>query len=172
MFRDLRFLCATLLILAMGFFSPTHVAATEQIADVLIYESTEYEIRSTPLAQLFSKQQIDAILSIDSWCSASWRGYKAYWRIEGDVLLLTGLEVDPCDASTPVSARGFFPGQSYPIQADWFSGDIQAPTGKTWGTEEELSDGTITISGYGVELRTFVVANGVLTDSYVERAEW
>ena len=67
-----------------------------------------------------------------SLCSASWRGFRAYWTIADAKLLLVKLLANPCSRQQPkdVPLTVFFPDHSGPVLAEWFSGELLVPLGR------------------------------------------
>jgi hypothetical protein len=66
----------------------------------------------------------------EEMCSASWRGFRAYWEIADAKLLLVKLLANPCDQPKEVPLTVFFPDSSGPVFARWFSGVLLVPLGK------------------------------------------
>ncbi|MEO0424904.1 MAG: hypothetical protein AAF184_21390 [Pseudomonadota bacterium] len=121
--------------------------ATMQIDDALTYKGKKLDIRELPLEQLYSRSFLESALRIpEARCSASWRGYQAFWAIRAKKLLLTKLLVDPClaDSARAVPARALRLGQPYPIHAVWYTGVLNVHAG--WDAEPQriqIRDGVV-----------------------------
>lgn len=113
---------------------PSVVGATAQIPDEILLDEELSPLHAEPLNQLIWRRPGEGGIKLDTplaKCTASYRGYKASWRIHDDQLFLNKVFVDPC-AKEPkeVSLEALFPGKPVPIQADWHTGVLIVPRGK------------------------------------------
>lgn len=146
--------------------------STEQISDVLLFEGELLKIDQTPLSTLMSEDMLAELIKLTSWCSASWRGYKASWKIEKTILFLVELKKDPCgDGGKHVPLDILFPGSEQPVKAVWFTGVLTFRTGNWWGDEKKLESGHMAIENYKYEQDVFEISNGILIRSYTEIVE-
>jgi hypothetical protein len=116
-------------------FSPSLVSATTQIPDEIVIDGKTRALISEPepfvryLKDSGQHAKLQPYLN-GSICSASWRGFRAYWRIEDARLLLIKLLANPCDRQPKeVPLTVFFPDDSAPVFAGWFSGELLVPLG-------------------------------------------
>lgn len=143
--------------------------ATQQIADILEFDGKEYQIEQTPLSSIMSEKTIAELIEPQTVCSASWRGYQAKWKIESKVLYFVEIRKDPCEGfGKKVTISVLFPESDSPVMASWFSGRITAATGKWWGDEKEIEDGTTIMDNYKYEIEVFEISNGILIDKRTE----
>jgi hypothetical protein len=66
-------------------------------------------------------------------CPALWRSYLGSWEIKNKKLYLTKFEIHACSAerTRAIPLDKLFPGKSQPVLADWYSGYLVVPQGKT-----------------------------------------
>lgn len=120
------------LFLAMNL--PSVATATAQIPDEIVLDEESSPLHAEPLNQLIWRRPEEGGIKLDrplARCTASYRGYRASWRIHDDQLFLDKIFVDPC-AKEPkeVSVEALFPGKPMPIKADWHTGVLIVPRGK------------------------------------------
>ena len=110
---------------------PMHVFATAQIPDRMLYQGETYPLFTEPLEQYFSEQAPRREALFPSVCTACWRGYVATWEVKENYLYITKLVAGTCrpDASE-IPLATIFPGQTAPVKAVWFSGELRIPQGK------------------------------------------
>lgn len=88
---------------------------------------------SEPLGPLIQSQSRDIMSPrfFYSGCTANWRGYKAFWSINSGALHLLRVVASPCDPNPKdVPPSEYVEGQSAPVLARWFTGDLIVPLGK------------------------------------------
>lgn len=109
--------------------------ATEQVDDELRITGSTFEIEEFPLRTYPEYKDLLKYFDQGS-CSGNWRGYKAFWKIEGDELWLDQLRKDnPCSAKDNLyldlpevfGARATIKG----LPAYWVSGTVSYRIGKT-----------------------------------------
>jgi len=108
--------------------------ATGQIPEQILIDGKPNILFSEPLQNLLKNpaqmEKLRPYLS-NLLCTASWRGYMAYWEIRDGNLFLVQVLANPCDKEpqeVPLSA--FFTGSSGPVMASWYSGNLLVPLGK------------------------------------------
>lgn len=162
-----------ILIFVFSLVFSSSAVATQQIKDMLYYNGEQYPIDQTPLSSIIPRPAISELLNIQTMCSASWRGYKASWKIDKNFLYLTEIRKDPCsNGGKVVPLNVLFPTSSHLVKATWFSGNITSPTGKTWGEERKVESGAIIIEDYKYEVMVFVIYDGVLIEKRTEVISW
>ncbi len=112
----------------------SQATGTAQEGDVLVVDSVEYRIHTTPLEPFFEAHP-DLRPQSEGTASFLWRGYVAHWEISENRLFLTDVQVPD---QGPQYRGGFgyrsamatvFPEQ-HRVLADWFTGHMIAPSGK------------------------------------------
>jgi hypothetical protein len=127
-------------IAACSFFAVAFLAgparATTQYPDVLVIDGEERSLLTNPLEPYFDANPTRRPAP-DVWSSALWRRYVATWRLDGDRLVLTKVEVlqprdDPWTASWDIEFHDIFdtlfPGRAE-LPAEWFTGQLVIPHG-------------------------------------------
>jgi hypothetical protein len=138
-------------IFLLGFGVSNFCFGTQQIDDVIFFESQRYQIEELPLDSKFGYDKLQKILN-PQLCSASWRGYKAEWFIRDGFLWLSRIIKSPCaDEAEHVEEAVLFPDQTYPIKADWYTGEIGLVVG-----EREYINGSAPKNSTGYKIDTFV----------------
>jgi hypothetical protein len=110
---------------------PVNASATAQMPDRILYQGELYPLFSEPLGRYLDEHGPRTKELFFSVCTACWRGYVATWEVKENYLYLTKLVEGTCrpDAKEiPIAA--LFPGQTAPVKADWFSGDLRIPQGE------------------------------------------
>lgn len=98
---------------------------TAQFREVLFYKGEKMGMAEEPLRPYLNSRED---LQFRSNCSACWRGYIGNWKIEDSKLYLIELKFG-FNADDTLEMNDLFPGQDK-VFADWFSGEIQIPTGE------------------------------------------
>lgn len=126
------------LILILLFWAPLALS-TVQRPDSIIIDGEERIlvgiVTSEPLEQLLDRRPLAKYRL--SWfrrefCTASWIGFRAIWKLQDDKLFLVSLISDPCGSNTtevPLSMV-FWPRRA-PILASWFSGTLFVTGGES-----------------------------------------
>ena len=129
--RHMRVSTLVLLLIALA---PVCAFATGQIADEILIDGKSRMLFSEPFMPYLSDPSEQAKLKSylsGVICSASWRGYRAHWKIRDTQLLLVKLVADPCGQSPKdIPLTAFFPNHSGPVPATWFSGKLVVPMGR------------------------------------------
>ncbi len=127
---------ATLVLMLLMAFTPSLVSATVQIPDEIVVDGTTRALLTEPepfvryLKDSGQHAKLQPYLN-GAICSASWRGFRAYWKIADAKLLLVKLLANPCDRQPKeVPLTVFFPDHSGPVLARWFSGELLVPLGR------------------------------------------
>ena len=126
---------ATLTLMLLLAFAPSLASATAQMPDEIVIDGEPRPLFTEPepfvryLDDAGQHPRLGPFLD-GSLCSASWRGFKAYWKIDDAKLLLVKLLANPCTQSNEVPLTVFFPGHSGPVLARWFSGELLVPLGR------------------------------------------
>jgi len=109
----------TLLILV-----PCLALGTNQRKEKIIYNGTEARLFSFPLSENLA---LKALRGNHKRSSACWRGYVGMWEVRDNTLYLVRLQ----DVSeNDVLADKLIDGASYPLKADWFTGELRIGTGR------------------------------------------
>ena len=126
--RGLRIARAALALSIVLFVCATRAFATTQILDEIVVDGRALPLLSQPLGALYpgmKSLQLEAKLQSTTTCSANWRRYKAYWKIEDSRLFLTRVVTDACSRPPKeVAIDTVVPGQSAPVLASWYSGRL------------------------------------------------
>ncbi|WP_349656204.1 hypothetical protein [Xanthomonas sp. 10-10] len=106
--------------------------ATEQIPDQIQIDGQQATLLAEPLSgplddpatwKRFVAQAGDALGS----CSANWRGYQAFWRVDAQQLVLDRVVLGACAEAPPeLPLAVLFPGQRAPVAAVWMEGEVIA----------------------------------------------
>ena len=121
-----------LLLAALWFARPSF--ATMQMPEQLIVGRDTMQLFVLPLATADHATQVrikERMNEVDTlFCSACWRGYIGYWRLEEGQLWLERLVT--CEGKPLITAEELFPGQAEQgrVRASWFSGEICYGRGK------------------------------------------
>lgn len=99
---------------------------TAQIADKLQYQGRSYNLLANPLENLFTRRRYKPDFRVPH--TGMWRGYVATWLVEGDLLLLVGLEGCLKDGQ-PATISTIFPAAAGSVLADWYSGSLRFASG-------------------------------------------
>ncbi|MBD9369855.1 hypothetical protein [Xanthomonas sp. XNM01] len=112
-------------------------SATEQIPDAILVDGQERPLYSEPFGMLLDtpahwKHFREASgIGRRGPCTANWRGYRAWWSLQDDRLWLQRMVYGACNADAPAADLSlYFPGQSAPVAADWYSGTLVVPLGE------------------------------------------
>lgn len=111
---------------------------TVQVLEGLRYKGRAYALLETPLDSC-PYACVRERWKFLRWAStAERRGYSGDWEVKGGKLWLVGLGVYVCESTEhPVwhppekGIMWMFPGMAPPVLADWFSGELQSPRGRT-----------------------------------------
>ena len=119
---------------------PANLQATAQKSERLKYEGKTMPMFSTPLEDYFSEQNPRPNGILSSTSTANHRGYVGDWKIQNERLILTGLyrqePITDKDGNNKLSeeeipaSKVFGNDANYPIEADWFSGQLRIPQGE------------------------------------------
>lgn len=105
--------------------------ATAQFPDYLIYKGEKLPIYSNPLESYFTAENPRPKDLFRFSCTALWRGYLAWWKVEDGYLYLTKIVTGSCSANAPeIPVARVFPGREAPVKAVWFSGTLRIPQGR------------------------------------------
>lgn len=119
-------------ILVLILLMPALAWATAQEPDLLIYKGKTESILANPLEQYFESGHPRPAGHMEATCSAIWRGYVATWKIDNDKLYLIRVVEGSCSDDAPeIPLAKIFPDKKAPIFADWYSGTLIIPKGKT-----------------------------------------
>lgn len=109
-------------------------AATGQITDEILVNDEPRPLLDDPLAGVIFRAQIEGRMRAyreEDQCTASVRGYRGFWRLQGDRLELVKLVIDACRKNPREVPLGVvFPGQTSPMLAKWFTGRLVIPMGR------------------------------------------
>jgi len=126
----------TLVLMLLMVFTPNLVSATTQIPDSIVIDGNSRALLTEPepfvryLDDSGQRAKLQRYLN-GGICSASWRGFRAYWQIADAKLVLVQLLANPCDPQPKeVPLTVFFPNHSGPALAGWFSGGLLVPLGR------------------------------------------
>jgi hypothetical protein len=126
----------TLVLMFLLAFTPSLVSATVQIPDEIVIDGNTRALLTEPepferyLNDSGQHAKLQPYLN-GAMCSASWRGFRAYWKIADAKLLLVKLLANPCDRQPKeVPLTVFFPDHSGPVLAGWFSGGLLVSLGR------------------------------------------
>ena len=110
---------------------PMHAFATAQMPDRILYQGETYPLFTEPLERYLSENRLRTKELFFSVCTACWRGYVATWEVKENYLYITKLVEGTCrpDAKE-IPLANIFPGQTAPVKAIWFSGDLRIPQGE------------------------------------------
>ena len=112
------------LVFTLFFTFCIQVNATQQIPEEFDVDMAKFDIEQQPLDSFIDNQQFQKKFGA-AMCSASWRGYKGYWALRGEQLMLTRLVTDACSKSpNSVDPEELFKKKKYPIEATWYSGRV------------------------------------------------
>lgn len=143
------------------------VLATSQIMDEMEFESKNLQILNNPLEPVFtekSKEWYEEVWlkSIPQFeCSASWRGYYSQWLLSAGKLYLVGVFADPCSQAPQLINPGILLSErSYPIFADWFTGEIPVQISEKEIVENVIVDGEARSIWYICTTEYFIFENG------------
>lgn len=112
---------------------PSLSMATAQIPDEIFVDNEWRPLHAEPLNRLLRQAPEKGGIALNpkpGRCTASYRGYQAFWRVVENRLYLEKVVLDPCD-KTPeaVNMEKLFPGKPQPVQADWYTGVLIIPQG-------------------------------------------
>lgn len=107
--------------------------ATAQIPDRITIDGREYALNTNPLEPRLQGNR-DFLPENVSRSTANWRGYVAYWAIDGQRLLLSKIEARLYDRENDRESHvdllpKLFP-EGGPVPADWYSGALVIPDGR------------------------------------------
>ena len=89
------------------------VNATQQIREEFDVDMAIFKIKELPFNSFSGFDDFYKNLR-EGRCSASWRGYKGYWALRGEKLMLTSLVTDACSKSPiPVDASELFKNKNF-----------------------------------------------------------
>jgi len=113
---------------------PSAAVATTQIPDEVVLDGSPSPLFSEPLRARLSVAPREGGLAIGfdpGQCSASWRGYRAFWRVQDGKLLLERVVTHPC-SKTPkeVDLKPLSPSGTKPVEATWYTGVLVVPLGR------------------------------------------
>ena len=125
---------------------PSLAVASAQIPDEVVLDGSATPLFAEPLRARLSIAPNEGYLTIDfdpGQCSASWRGYRAFWKIEDGRLLLERVVTHPC-SKTPkeVDLKRLSPSGTRPVEATWYSGVLVVPLG-TAKLDQRSSSGSV-----------------------------
>jgi hypothetical protein len=110
---------------------PINAFATAQIPDRILYQGETYPLFSEPLERYLSENTPRTKELFPSVCTACWRGYVATWEVKENYLYITKLAEGTCGPDAKeIPISNIFPGETAPVKAVWYSGDLRIPQGK------------------------------------------
>lgn len=127
----------TALLVLLLLAAPSLARATAQIPDEIVIDGESRILFTEPFLQYLSESVHAKFKPYLNWppCTASWRGFRAFWRVEDAKLLLIKLLANPCDRHpTEIPLITFFPDHSGPVPATWYSGKLVVPGGSSSST--------------------------------------
>ncbi|KAB7769165.1 hypothetical protein [Xanthomonas maliensis] len=104
--------------------------ATEQIPDRIQLDGQDAVVLAEPLSSVLDdpatwQRFVAHAGSALGACSANWRGYQAFWRVDGNRLLLDRVVLGACaDAPPTLPLPVLFPNRRAPVVADWVDGEV------------------------------------------------
>ncbi|CAP53414.1 hypothetical protein EIQ06_01100 [Xanthomonas campestris pv. campestris] len=104
--------------------------ATEQIPDRIQIDGRDAALLAEPLSAVLDDQAtwqrfVAHVRQALGGCSANWRGYQAYWRLDGASLLLDRMVIGACADTPPnLPLQVLFPQRQAPLLADWGDGEL------------------------------------------------
>jgi hypothetical protein len=103
---------------------PCLTLGTNQIREKIIYNGATNTLFSFPLNETLAQK---ALRGNHTRSSACWRGYVGMWKIRDNTLYLVRLQdVNKND----IPADNLIDDASYPLKADWFTGELRIGTGQ------------------------------------------
>jgi hypothetical protein len=111
---------------ALAFLVPGAALATTQIPDAIIIDGQKHPLFSLPLEQYYGPGRPRPQFRPPN--TATWRGYIATWVIDRECLYLQSIRAWTGQGEVGLSA--IFPGQTAPLPATWFTGQLRVPQGK------------------------------------------
>ena len=136
---------------------------TPQIPDELTVDGKVVSIHQSPLPpDVISEINQDHVAQ----CSANWRGYRAFWTLVDDKLLLDKIEIKPCRNPETIAADSVCTDCSYPIESYWYNGVLTYETGEWWGNKVRLNNGGYAIEDYRFEVMVIEISGGLVTRKY------
>ncbi len=145
-------------ILILGLFLfPLWSYSTPQFPEQLIIEDDTLNMYSLPLEQYLQKNEPREKISkyFNIICHTGLlRGYTAIWEIHNDKLYLKG--VHGCGNQKEELIHHIFKNSSEPIQAKWFSGELNIPIGKI------IFDGQLGFNRHHKKHIVFQIEKGVV----------
>ncbi|WP_115529356.1 MULTISPECIES: hypothetical protein [Xanthomonas] len=106
--------------------------ATEQIPDHIQLDGQQALLLAEPLSGQLDdpttwKRFVAQAGSSLGGCSANWRGYQAFWRVDAEQLVLDRVVLGACAEAPPeLPLSVLFPGQRAPVPAVWVDGELIA----------------------------------------------
>nr|WP_267190987.1 hypothetical protein [Xanthomonas dyei] len=106
--------------------------ATEQIPDQIQIDGQPALLLAEPLSGPLDdpatwKRFVAHAGSALGGCSANWRGYQAFWRVDAQQLVLDRVVLGACAEAPPeLPLSVLFPGQRAPVAAVWVDGELIA----------------------------------------------
>jgi len=157
-------------VILLSFLVSFGALATIQIPDQFIVDGITHDIKSTPLEDLFSHEQIFFMLQLKGACSANWRGYKAVWELNDGTLYLNSLVKNACDENPEsVDPVHFFGESEFPIKATWVNSSIEVRTSEKRTVTRELPNGVKEFVGYDYDAVFFEFSAGKLVQKLEKR---
>lgn len=118
---------------------------TMQASEIIDYRGKSYPVSDYPL-EPFKKQHPES--SFPGRCSAAWRGYQGYWKIEKDELYL-------CSLGWAQHTMDELFGHTKPVFANWYSGKLRM------GIDRERYNAFHTVS-FHEDVLQFMVKDGII----------
>ncbi|APP75598.1 hypothetical protein [Xanthomonas vesicatoria] len=106
--------------------------ATEQIPDQIQIDGRQATLLAEPLSGPLDdpatwKRFVAQAGSALGGCSANWRGYQAFWRVDAQQLVLDRVVLGACAKAPPeLPLSVLFPDQRAPVAAVWVDGEVIA----------------------------------------------
>lgn len=110
---------------------PIVANGTAQIPDEILIEGVRHPLYAEPLSPILRANPGVLREFVAGSCSASWRGYQAFWAIRDGQLYLDEIRANPCLFSKTVPLDAYFPDADGPVLAIWVTEKLVVPIGKS-----------------------------------------
>jgi hypothetical protein len=113
------------------------VRATQQAPESIIVRGQQQLLLSMPLSEYLQVQnnakKFNSLATGMQVCTLLQRRYLGEWELKDRKLYLNRLEVRDCNRSRQIVLPDLFAGKQSPIWANWYSGNLYIPQGKSTG---------------------------------------
>jgi hypothetical protein len=142
----------------------TNAFATQQIPEEFDVDMAKFEINEQPLDSFIGPDEFKKRFKPDI-CSANWRGYKGYWALRDNKLVLRHLVQNACSKDPKsIDIEKLFGNKRYPIEATWYTGKITIRISK----RNYLKSETTGHSGVEYEAIVYEFQKGKLVSRKIE----